>query len=135
TGVDQLRQTRQVLVAGTDARPVTDQRTGCPLGRKIRTTHVAGEHDHAYPAFTNCALHRDVKNALELLGVRDQLAIMAAFLEKNFRMRLLEVSRADLAAGYMRRDREDRSIAAMSIEKAVDQVQVAGTATAPASCE
>ena len=135
TGVDQLRQTRQVLFTGTDAWPATDQRPRCPLGGHIRTTYVAGQHDHAYPAFSKCALHRDVKHALELLRVRNQLAIVAAFLEQDFRVGLLKISRADLTRGNMRGDRKHRSIASMSVEKAVDQVQVARAAASPAAGE
>src|SRR5271154_3074451 len=76
-----------------------------------------------------------MKNALELLRVRDHLAVVAAFLEQDFRMSLLKISRADLAGRNMRCDREHRSIASMSIEKAVDQVQVAGAAAPPAGRE
>jgi hypothetical protein len=45
-------------------------------------------------------------------------------------MSFLEISGTDLSSRNMRRDREDRSIAAMSIEKSINQVEVAGAATA-----
>ena len=48
-------------------------------------------------------------------------------------MGLLEISGTDLAARNVRCDRQHRSIAAMSVEKAIDKVKVAGTAATPAA--
>jgi hypothetical protein len=60
---------------------------------------------------------------------------VTAFFEKNLRMSFLEIPGADLTAWNMRCDREYWSIAAMSIEKSVDQVKVAGAAAATAGRE
>src|SRR5208282_3730484 len=84
---------------------------------------------------SNGTLHGDVQDALKLSRIRDHLALVATFLKQILWMRFLKVSRADLAAGNMRCDRQHRSIAAMSIEKAVNQVQVAGAATPRAGGE
>ena len=47
-------------------------------------------------------------------------------------MRRLEIVDADLAAGDMGRDRQHRHAAALAIEQAVDEMQVAGAAAAGA---
>src|SRR5580698_9756609 len=114
-GVDQVRQTRQVFFAGTDAGPLSDQRTGRTLSREISTAYVAGQHNHANSAVSNCALHRDMQNALELLRVRYQLAVVATLLEQIFRVGLLKISRADFAGGNVRGDGKHWSVASMGI--------------------
>src|SRR5207245_6546234 len=60
-----------------------------------------------------------------LVGARDELAIMAAFLEQDLRMGFLEVGRADLPRGDVRGDREHRHARTMAIEQAVDEMQIA----------
>jgi len=45
----------------------------------------------------------------------------------------LEVAAADLVAGNLRRDRQHRHAAAVAVIQAVDQVQIAGAATAGAN--
>jgi hypothetical protein len=52
---------------------------------------------------------------------------VAAFFEKDLGMCFLKISGAYLAAQNMRGDCNHRSIAPMSIEKAVDEVEVPGT--------
>jgi hypothetical protein len=60
---------------------------------------------------------------------------MAAFLEEDFWMSFLEISGANLTGRNMRCDRNHRSIAAMSIEKTIDEVKVTRAATARAGRE
>ncbi len=57
---------------------------------------------------------------------------MAALPEDVFRMSLLEVSTADFGTGNLRGDGENRDTSALAIVKAIDQVQVSGTATSSA---
>jgi hypothetical protein len=76
-----------------------------------------------------------VKNTLKLLWIRNQFTVMTTFLEKNFGMSFLEVTSTDLTAQDMRRNREYRSIAAMSIEESIDEVKTAGAAAAAADRE
>ena len=63
-------------------------------------------------------------------GVLTEFAVDAAFAEQLLRMRLLEVLRADLGARDVRGDRQHRYAAALRVEQAVDQVQVARSAAA-----
>ncbi len=112
-----------------------DHGTWRAILRNLHPSHVAGQHDYGHPSFSDCTLHGDVKNALKLLRIRNQLTVVAAFFEKNFRMSFLEISGADLTAWNMRGDREYRSIAAMSIEESVDQVKVTGATAAAAGRE
>ena len=55
---------------------------------------------------------------------------MAAFPEQELGVRLLKIAGADLTTGNMRCDRQHGGHTAMTIIQSVDQVQVAGTATA-----
>src|SRR6204780_2179579 len=130
--INQLRQFRQVLFTGADGGSLPEHGTRRVILRNLHPRHVAGQHDYGHSAFSDCTLHGDVKNTLKLLRIRNQLTVVTAFFEKNFRMSFLEISSADLTAWNMRCDREYRSIAAMSIEESVDQVKVAGTAAASA---
>jgi hypothetical protein len=57
---------------------------------------------------------------------------MAALPEDVFRMSLLEVSTTDFNAWNLRRDGENRHTTALAIVKAIDQVQVSGTAASGA---
>jgi hypothetical protein len=112
-----------------------DHGTRRAILRNLHPRHIAGQHDYGHSAFSDCTLHGDVKNTLKLLRIRNQLTVVTAFFEKNFRMSFLEISSADLTTWNMRCDREYWSIAAMSIEESVDQVKVAGAAAATAGRE
>ncbi len=57
---------------------------------------------------------------------------MAAFAEQVLRMGLLEVTAADLRGRDLRGDRQHGDAAAMRVEQAVDQMQIAGAAGARA---
>src|SRR5580658_7246798 len=112
TGVNRVRQPRQVLFAGTNARPFGYQGTRAGLRRYFQCNHVAGQYDHSYSTFSNGTLHGDVQNALKLSRIRDHLAVVAAFLKQILWMRFLKISRADLTAGDVRCDCQHWSIAA-----------------------
>src|SRR4029077_6850110 len=60
----------------------------------------------------------------------DEFAVVAALAEQLFGMRLLEVTGADLGAGDVSGDRPHRGHAPVGVVQPVDQVQVAGAATA-----
>jgi hypothetical protein len=60
---------------------------------------------------------------------------MAAFLEQLLRVRFLKVAQTDFGRRNVRGDGKHRLMIAMTIEEAVDQVQVARTATAGADGE
>jgi hypothetical protein len=60
---------------------------------------------------------------------------MAAFFEENLRMSLLKIVRSDLFARYVGGDCEHRNPVAMTVEEPVDEVQIAGPATACADRE
>jgi hypothetical protein len=57
---------------------------------------------------------------------------VAAFLEELFRMRLLEIAGADLARWDLRGDGENGHAGAMTVEQAIDEMQITGSATARA---
>ncbi len=60
------------------------------------------------------------------------LAEVAAITEQALRVGLLEIAEADLAGGNLGGDGQDRRTAALGVEQAVDQVQIARTAGAGA---
>src|SRR6266478_7931696 len=69
-------------------------------------------------------------SAKSLLGIGNQLDIMAAIPEQAFRMCCLEIIDPDFAAGDVGRDCQNRHAVALAVEQAVDQMKVAWT-TAP----
>src|SRR5271169_1481498 len=77
----------------------------------------------------------DLQSTGHLIGARDQLAIVAAFLEQLLRMRFLKITRADLRRWNLRGDREDGHARPVAIEQTIDEVQVAGPAAASANGE
>ncbi len=79
--------------------------------------------------------HGDLEQARHLFGDADHLAVVAALFEEILRMGLLKVAGADLVAGDMCGDGEDGNTAAVAVEEAVDEVQVAGTAAGGADGE
>ncbi len=99
-----------------------------PLSDGIQQGHVAREDDDGDTTTRDRGLHRDLENPGHLLGVGNQLAIVAALREELFRVGLLEVSAPDFAGWNLRGDRENGNAAAMTVVEAVDQVQVPGTA-------
>ncbi len=60
---------------------------------------------------------------------------MTAVLEKLFGVRLLKIRRTKLSTGNLRRNRQDRNAAAMTIEETVDEMQVTGTTASGADRE
>jgi len=93
---------------------------------------VAGHHHHRDATARDRNADRAIEDLRQLLGLRHQLDVVTAFLEQDFRVGGLEVVDADLAAGDVRGDRQHRRAAAMAVEQAIDQVQVARTAAAGA---
>jgi len=65
-------------------------------------------------------LHRDLEDAGHLLGMGNQLAVVAALREELFRVGLLKVSTPDFAARNLRGDRQNGNAAAMTVVEAVD---------------
>src|SRR5882724_7860356 len=53
---------------------------------------------------------------------------MTAFPKQILRMRLLKIAAADFTGWNLRRDRKHRRTAAVRIEQAVDEMEIAGTA-------
>jgi hypothetical protein len=69
------------------------------------------------------------------VGARDEFAVVAALLEESFRVRLLEIAAADFSRRDLRGDREHRNPRAVTIEEAIDEVQIARPAASRADGE
>ena len=64
----------------------------------------------------------------QLRRVGNQFAIVTAFPEQILRMRLLKIAAADFGRRNLRGNRQHRRAAAVRIEQAVDEMQIAGAA-------
>ena len=71
----------------------------------------------------------------KLRRIGNQFAVMAAFPEQVLRMGLLKVAAADFGGRNLRGDRQHRRAAAVRIEQAVDEMQIARAARAGAHRE
>jgi hypothetical protein len=85
------------------------------------------DHDRDSAAFDR-GPHGDAQDARQLIRAADQLGVDAALAEQLLGVGLLEVAGPDLRPRDVRREREHRNTAALGVEQAVDEVQVARSA-------
>ena len=133
-GIEERRQRIEIAVA----RPHHRRARGHPgrrlgIGRFERD--IARDHHDGHAALGDGDADRLLENARQVIDVGDQLDIVRAFDEQLLGMGLLEVGPADLDARDVGGDRQHRHAAAMAVEQAVDQVQVARAAAAGAHRE
>ena len=93
---------------------------------------IAGQGNHRHPAPRECGLHGNLQDPGHLLGLGHQFTVMAALREEMFGVGFLKIAAADFRAGNLRRDGEDGDPAAVTVVEAVDQMEIAGAATAGA---
>src|SRR5258708_17756671 len=96
---------------------------------------ISGKGNDCHPLFANRRLQRNLECAWHLSRVRNQLAVVAAFLKHSFWMGLLKVHRADLVAWDLSRERQHRCVASMSVVQSIDQMHVSWSATSRACRE
>jgi hypothetical protein len=118
--VEEVGQASQVVVrrpdhGGRGHGRLRDGLRGCLEGRD-----VSRQHDHRDAPLARRVLDGTLQRARRLAGVGDQLAVIAALAEELVGVGLLEVARADLRAGDVGRDRQDRGRAAVGVEQPVD---------------
>ena len=128
-GAEQLRGAVELVGCGDDAGPAALD-DGDPLVDGLGLGDLAGDHEDRDAALLDGGAHGRLQHARHLRRVGDHLAVDAALLEEVLRVGLLEVPAADLRARDLRGDRQDRHPAALGVEEAVDQVQVARAAAA-----
>ena len=97
------------------------------LGRCLQG-HVTRENDDGDAALSDRGAYGIFQDIGKLVGIGDQLTIMAAFAEQVLRMGLLKVAAADLAGRDLCRDRQHRRTTTVSVEQAVDEMQIARAA-------
>src|SRR5262249_47733800 len=95
-------------------------------------TDIAWQHEHRYTGPCDRRLNRDLNQSGNLVGMRDRLAEMTAVDEQPFGVRFLKVPAADLAARYVRGNRQNGDAAAIAVVQPVDQVDMSRTAAAGA---
>src|ERR1700730_8157445 len=86
--------------------------------------HISREPNHRDTAQTHCVLHRNLQDSGHLTGGRNDFAIMTALGEQQFRMRLLEITCPDFAAGYMGCDSKDWGHTSMGVIKTINEMKV-----------
>ncbi|MHC2687110.1 hypothetical protein ACVJDU_008674 [Bradyrhizobium diazoefficiens] len=96
--------------------------------RRIAERDVAGHGDDGDAAQAHGRTNGVLDHERQLARIRDQLAIMAAFPEQVLGMGFLKVAAADFGRRNLRRDRQHGDAAAMRVEQAVDQMQIARAA-------
>jgi len=128
--IDIVAWRRDDRTAGKEALCFRRRRVGGRLKR-----HVARYDYDRDAAIADGLPDGDLQGAGHLVRPGNQLAIKTAFLEKGFRMGLLEISGADLRRRDLRRNRKHGHARAVAVEEAVDEVQVARPATARANSE
>jgi hypothetical protein len=116
--------------AGQEAFGFRRRRVGGALER-----HVARYDYDRDAAIADSLPDGDLQGARHLVGRGNELAIMTALFEKSFGMGLLEIPSADLGRWDLRRNRKHRYPRAVAVEQAIDEVQIAGPATASANGE
>ena len=131
--IDQANELVQHLIGWSRGGPLV-QPVGVlqPGAAGLIVGHVPGEGDDPHPAAPERLLDRDLGDPWQLLGTGDELAVVAALLERQGGVGLLEVAGADLGARDLGGQRQHRRHAAMGVVEAVDQVQVPGPAAARA---
>src|SRR4029453_19685686 len=77
-------------------------------------------------------LDRDLGDPRQLLGAGDELAVVAALLERQRWLGFLEVAGADLGARDLGGQRQHRGHAPMRVIQAIDEMQVARATAARA---
>src|ERR1700681_46800 len=94
----------------------------------ISEPDVTGQSYDGNAAPRDRGLYGNLKHAGHLLGLRNQIAVVAALREKMFWVGLLKISAPDFIAWNLRRNGENRNTAAMAVVEPIDQMQVTGTA-------
>ncbi len=122
----QLHRLRQRGIRGPADRPIGEDRVAQHLVLDLLGRDVARDDDHAHPALEDRRLERELRDAGHLAGRREQGAVVGAAREDGFGVGLLEVAAADLGAGDVGGDREDRCAVALAVVQPVDEVQASG---------
>jgi len=98
------------------------------IGINLHQRNVARQHNDCNTSLGDGDPDCPFQNLRKLLGIGNQLDIMAAIPEQVFRMCCLEIVNSDFAAGDVGRDCQNRHTIALAVEQTVDQVKVAWTA-------
>ena len=96
--------------------------------RRRTQRNIARDDDDGDAAPPHGRANGVFQDVRQLRRIGNQFAIMAAFAEQVLRMRLLKIAATDFGGRNLRGDGEHRRAAAMRIEQAVDEMQIAGTA-------
>ncbi len=132
--VEDRRRPVQRVVVGAKHRPCRNDQARLPSRRfGALQEYLAGNDDDGDAVLLDGRTHRHLEDPRCHLRGADEFAVDTAFAEQILRVGLLEVLRTDLRARDVRRYRQHRHAAALCVEKAVDQVQIARTATAGAN--
>ena len=125
--VEDRRRPVQRVVVGAKHRPCRNDQARLPSRRfGALQEYLAGNDDDGDAVLLDGRTHRHLEDPRCHLRGADEFAVDTAFAEQILRVGLLEVLRTDLRARDVRRYRQHRHAAALCVEKAVDQMQIAG---------
>ena len=130
--IENLRQRRDFVIGRTHLWFRLGKMETGPLFNGVAQGDISGQGNDRHAAPRERRLHRNLQHARHLLGLRNQLTVMAALREEMFRVGFLKIAAADFVAGNLRRNGENRNTVALAVVETIDQMQVAGTATAGA---
>src|ERR1700692_3297350 len=128
-------QLRDFVIGRTDRRLWYCKVQTRPSFDGFSEPDVTGQGYDGNAAPRDRGLYGNLQHAGHLLGLRNQLAIVAALREKMFWVGLLKISAPDFIAWNLRRNGENRNTAAMAVVQPIDQMQVTRTAATGADCQ
>ena len=108
-----------------------DARTGFAIWN-LPHRHISGNCDYGNALFGQRRLNRNLQDPRHLGSLGNQFRVMAALLEKLVGMCLLEIRTTDFVAGDLRGNGQNRDTAAVTVEQAVNQMDIAWPATSSA---
>src|ERR1700757_4433099 len=102
---------------------------------RVLQRDIPRDHNHGYPALRQRFADRDLEYPRHLVGAGDELAIVTAFLEEALWVGLLKIACSYFCRRNVCGDREYRHARAMTIEQAVDEMQIPRSAATGAHRE
>src|SRR4029077_16223031 len=83
-------------------------------------SYVPGQHNHRDATLRDCRLNGGLQDARHLVGIGDELAVVAALREDVFRVSLLKISATNLPTRNVCGNSEDWNTVALTIVKAIN---------------
>src|SRR5215470_1322358 len=83
-------------------------------------SNVPGQNHHANAATRDGGLHGDFQHSRHLLGMRDELGVMAALSKRDLGVGLLKIAAPNFGAWNLRGYRQDWNATAVGVVESID---------------